>query len=342
MQTDGYSLGELAVRFGLELRGDPDLRISHVATLHRAAPGSLSFFANARYRKALKLTGASAVVIAAQDASLCPVAALIDPNPYLAYARIATALYPLTASAPGIDPSATVSPDAKIDPTATIGPHSVIEAGVEVAERVTVGAGCIVQAGSRIGADTRLTSRVTLCAGTQVGRRCIFHPGSVIGADGFGFAPDRGRWVKVPQVGVVVIGDDVEIGANTTVDRGAIDDTVVESGVKLDNQIQIGHNVTIGEHTAIASCTGISGSTTIGKRCMIGGLVGVAGHLTIADDVVITGLSMISASIPKAGSYSSGIPAEETKTWWRRVALFRRLTEKRAASRGNATRSDDE
>jgi len=342
VQTDGYSLGELAVRFGLELRGDPDLRVSRVATLHHAARGSLSFFANSRYRKALSVTEATAVVIAAQDASRCPVAALIDPNPYLAYARIATALYPLAPAVAGIDPSATVSPQAEIDPSATIGPHSVIDAGVQLAERVYVGAGCIVQAGTRIGADTRLMSRVTLCARIVVGQRCIMHPGVVIGADGFGFAPDAGQWVKVPQVGTVHIGDDVEIGANTTIDRGAIDDTVVENGVKLDNQIQIGHNVTIGAHTAIASCTGISGSTTIGKRCMIGGLVGIAGHLTIADDVVITGLSMITASIPKAGSYSSGMPAEETKIWWRRVAQFRRLGGKRPASQGDRPRSDDE
>ncbi len=190
MQTDGYSLGELAVRFGLELRGDPDARVWRVATLHHAAPGSLSFFANARYRKALSVTGASAVVIAAQDASCCPVAALIDPNPYLAYARIATALYPVATSAAGIDPSATVSPQAEIDPSATIGPHSVIEAGARLAERVYVGAGCIVHAGTRIGADTHLVSRVTLCARVLVGQRCILHPGAVIGADGFGFAPD--------------------------------------------------------------------------------------------------------------------------------------------------------
>jgi UDP-3-O-[3-hydroxymyristoyl] glucosamine N-acyltransferase len=177
-----------------------------------------------------------------------------------------------------------------------------------------------------VGPHTRLSARVTLCRNTVVGARCIIHPGVVIGADGFGFAQDARQWVKVPQLGAVRIGDDVEIGANTTIDRGAIDDTVIDNGVKLDNQIQIGHNVAIGEHTAIASCTGISGSTTIGKRCMIGGLVGMAGHLTIGDDVVITGLSMVSASLKGPGSYSSGIPAEETKVWWRRVAQFRRLT----------------
>ncbi|MGC1522126.1 MAG: UDP-3-O-(3-hydroxymyristoyl)glucosamine N-acyltransferase, partial [Steroidobacteraceae bacterium] len=183
----------------------------------------------------------------------------------------------------------------------------------------------VVQRGASVGADTCLISRVNLYAGVRIGRRCIVHAGAVIGADGFGFAPDAGSWVKVPQVGGVRIGDDVEIGANTTIDRGAIDDTVVENGVKLDNQIQVGHNVTIGAHTAVAGCVGISGSTTIGRRCMIGGGVGMAGHLTIADDVVVTGYSLVTASIREAGSYSSGMPAVETRLWRRMVAHLRRL-----------------
>ncbi len=326
MQTVEYSLGELAARFGLELRGDPDLRVQRVATLHHAAPGGISFFANARYRKHLEATQATAVVLAAEYAALCPAAALIDPNPYLAYARIAGVLHPTAVSAPGIHDSAVVGASARIAASASVGPQAVIEDGVDIGERVFVGPGCILQQGARIGADTRLTARVTVCRNAEVGERCILHPGVVIGADGFGFALDGARgWVKVPQMGAVRIGNDVEIGANTTIDCGAIEDTVIENGVKLDNQIQIGHNVSIGEHTAIASCTGISGSTSIGKRCMIGGLVGMAGHLTIADDVVITGFSMISASLKRPGSYSSGIPAEETKQWWRRVAQFRRL-----------------
>jgi UDP-3-O-[3-hydroxymyristoyl] glucosamine N-acyltransferase len=185
-----------------------------------------------------------------------------------------------------------------------------------------------VQRGARVGADTRLIARVNLYAGVSIGRRCIVHAGAVIGADGFGFAADRGTWVKVPQVGSVRIGDDVEIGANTAIDRGAIADTVIEQGVKLDNLIQIGHNATIGEHTAIAGCTGISGSTTVGRRCMIGGMVGMAGHLTIADDVVITGYTLISASIREAGSYSSGMPAVPTRAWRRMVAHLRKFGKK--------------
>ncbi len=326
MQTSGYRLGELAVRFGLGLHGDPDLRVARVATLHHAGEGDISFFANTRYRRQLESTRATAVIVAAGHAAGCPAATLIDPNPYLAYARIAGVLHPAPIDAPGVHPTAVVSPLARIAATATVGAHALIEDEVDLGDGVYVGAASIVQRGARVGPHTRLTARVTLCRHTVVGARCIFHPGVVIGADGFGFAQDARKWVKVPQVGAVRIGDDVEIGANTTIDRGAIDDTVIDNGVKLDNQIQIGHNVAIGEHTAIASCTGISGSTTIGKRCMIGGLVGMAGHLTIGDDVVITGLSMISASLKGPGSYSSGIPAEETRVWWRRVAQFRRLT----------------
>jgi UDP-3-O-[3-hydroxymyristoyl] glucosamine N-acyltransferase len=323
-----FSLGELAVRFGLGLRGEPSLVISRVATLSHADSGTLSFLANSRYRKQMQSTRATAVLVAPENAADCPVAALIDPNPYLKYAHIADLLHPQAQAAAGIHPSAVVSMSARIAPSAQVGALAVIEDDVEIGERVFVGPGCIVQRGARVGADTRLIARVNLYAGVRIGRRCILHAGAVIGADGFGFAADAGTWVKVPQVGSVQIGDDVEIGANTTIDRGAIDDTVVEHGVKLDNQIQVGHNVTIGAHSAIAGCVGISGSTTIGQRCMIGGGVGIAGHLTIADDVVVTGVSLVSASIKHAGSYSSGMPAVETRLWRRMVAQLRRLGRK--------------
>jgi len=318
----------LAVRFGLGLRGEPDLRVSHVATLARAGAGSLSFLANPRYRRQLESTRATAVVLAPAAAQLCPVAALIDDNPYLAYARIAALMHPPAPTEAGIHPSAVVSSAAHIAASASIGALCVIEEEVEIGERVFVGPGCVLHRGVRIGADSRLVARVTLCPGVQIGERCILHPGAVLGADGFGFAPHGGSWVKVPQVGGVRIGDDVDIGANTTIDRGAIDDTVVEHGVKLDNQIQVGHNVIIGAHTAIAGCVGISGSTTIGQRCMIGGGTGIGGHLTIVDDVVVTGCSMISTSIRQAGSYSSGIPIEESRKWRRLVAHFRRADTK--------------
>jgi UDP-3-O-[3-hydroxymyristoyl] glucosamine N-acyltransferase len=315
----------LAVRFGLALRGEPELRVSRVATLAHADSGTLSFLANPRYRKQMEATRATAVLVDPDHAVDCPVAALIDPNPYLAYARIAAVLHPAAPMAAGIHATAVVAAGARVAASAGIAPLAVIEEDAEIGERVFVGPGCIVQRGARVGADSRLIARVVLYPGVRIGQRCIVHAGAVVGADGFGFAPDRGTWIKVPQLGGVWIGDDVEIGANTTIDRGAIDDTVVGHGVKLDNQIQVGHNVSIGAHTAIAGCVGISGSTSIGERCMIGGGVGIAGHLTIVDDVVVTGCSLVSASIKQAGSYSSGMPAVETRRWRRMVAQLRRL-----------------
>jgi len=323
-----FSLGELAVRFALELRGDPDTRVAHVATLAQAAPGTLSFLADSRHRRELATTRASAVVLAAADAPACPVAALVTENPRLAFAHMAALLHPEPKYAAGIHPTAVIAAGARIPESATVGALAVIEEDVELGERSWVGPGCIVQRGARLGADTRLVARVTLYPGVELGARCLVHAGAVIGADGFGFALDGSRWVKIPQVGGVRIGDDVEIGANTTVDRGAIGDTVIGAGAKLDNQIQVGHNVSIGAHTAIAACTGISGSTKIGERCMVGGMVGFAGHLTIADDVVITGCSLVSASIREPGSYSSGMPTVPTRAWRRMVAHLRRFGEK--------------
>jgi UDP-3-O-[3-hydroxymyristoyl] glucosamine N-acyltransferase len=320
-----FTLGELAVRYGLTLRGEPGVTVRSVATLSRAEPGTLSFLANSRYRKLLDTTRASAVVLSPDDEPHSPVPALIHANPYLAYARIAGLLHPAPSRAAGIHPSAVVGSRAKVAASASIGPLAVVEDDAEVGERAAIGPGCIVQTGAKIGADSVLVSHVNLYPGVTLGERCLLHAGAVVGGDGFGFAANAGAWVKVPQVGGVRIGDDVEIGANTTIDRGAIDDTVVENGVKLDNQIQVGHNVVIGAHTAIAACTGISGSTVIGRRCMIGGMVGFAGHLTIADDVVVTGCSLVSASIKKAGSYSSGMPTVETRLWRRMVAHLRRL-----------------
>ncbi len=323
-----YNLGDLAVRFGLGLRGEPSLRVSRVATLSTADSGSLSFLANPRYRKQMQSTRATAVLVGPDYAADCPVAALIDPNPYLAYARIAELLHPQPPPETGIHPSAVISAGARVAATAYVGALAVVEDDADIGEGVFVGPGCIVHRGARVGSGSRLISRVTVYPDVRIGRRCILHAGAVVGADGFGFASDAGTWVKVPQVGGVRIGDDVEIGANTTIDRGAIDDTVIEDGVKLDNQIQVGHNVTIGAHSAIAGCVGISGSATLGKRCMIGGAVGIAGHLTIADDVVVTGGSLVLNSIKQAGSYSSGMPTVESRKWRRMVAHLRRLDTK--------------
>jgi UDP-3-O-[3-hydroxymyristoyl] glucosamine N-acyltransferase len=320
-------LAELAVRFGCELRGDPDTLIDRVAPLQDAGPGAISFLANPQYRRHLPATRASAVVIDAAMAAECPVAALVTRNPYATYARIAQLLYPLPPVVAGRHPSAVVESDAEIDPSARIDAHAYVGRGARIGRRVIVGPGSVVLEGAEIGDDSSLVARVTLGPRARVGQRCILQPGCVVGADGFGQAPDRDGYVKVPQVGTVVIGDDVEIGCNTTVDRGAIEDTVIENGVKIDNLVQVGHNVRIGEHTVIAACSGISGSATIGRRCLIGGMVGIVGHLEICDDVALTGRTMVSSSIRKPGMYSSGLPADEAKRFRRNVARFNRLDE---------------
>lgn len=321
----GVTLGELAVRFGLELRGDPDLRVGSVATLQDARAGTVSFLANPKYRKFLAATGATAVVVDARSAAGAPCAVLVAPNPYVAYARIAQVLHPVPVAVPGCHPSAVIDPTARVAPSAHVAALAYIGPGAVIGERVFIGPGCVVEADSVVGDDTRLVARVTLGTRVRLGRRVILHPGVVVGGDGFGLAPDPAGWVKVPQVGGVVIGDDCEVGANTTIDRGAIEDTVLEEDVRLDNQIQVGHNVRIGAHTAIAACSGISGSTTIGKRCIIGGMVGFVGHLSVADGTIVTGLTMVSHSIHTGGVYSSGLPAEEGAKWRRTVAHLKRI-----------------
>jgi UDP-3-O-[3-hydroxymyristoyl] glucosamine N-acyltransferase len=341
------TLGALAVRFGCELQGDPGIEVDAVATLQNAAPRTITFLANPKYRRHLAGTRASAVILDPRLARDCPVAALLSPDPYVLYARIAAVLHPAPVFEAGVHSAASVDATANVAPSASVAPGAVIEGGARIEARARVGPGCIVMRDAVVGADTRLVANVTLCQTVQVGARCLLHPGVVIGADGFGLAPDRRGWVKVPQVGSVRIGADVEIGANTTVDRGAIDDTVIEDGVKLDNQIQIGHNVRIGAHTAIAGCTGISGSTTIGQRCMIGGMVGVAGHLNIGDDVVVTGRTFVNRSIGEKGTYSGGLPMDEARRWRRNSARFRQLDElarrvnRLARAAGEAGASDE-
>ena len=321
----GVTLGELAVRFGCELRGDPAAVVARVATLERAGPGELAFLANPHYRTQLAATRAAAVVLDAQAAAQCPCAALVHSNPHATYARIAAFLHPDPPVAAGVHPGAHVDPSARVAASASIGAGAVIGPRSLIADRVRIGPGCVLGADVQVGVDCRLHPRVTLESGTQLGARVCVQAGAVIGSDGFGFARDGVGWSKVPQLGRVRIGDDVEIGANTTIDRGAIDDTVIAAGVKLDNQIQIAHNVHIGEHTVIAACVGISGSTRIGARCMIAGAVGIVGHLDICDDVIVTGLSMVSHSISTPGVYSGGIPAAPAALWRRLVARFKRL-----------------
>ena len=344
------SIGELAVRFGCELRGDPGVEVERVATPADADAKSVVFVANPRYRTQLAATRAAVVVLDQASAAGCPCAALISANPHATFARIAAVLHPAPAGTPGVHPSAVVAQGAQIDPTAHVAALCVIGAGARIGARAYVGPQCLIEEGVQVGADVRLLGRITLCRGVSIGERTVIQPGAVIGGDGFGFAQDAGRWLKVPQIGSVRVGCDVEIGSNTTIDRGAIEDTVIEEGAKLDNLIQIGHNVRIGAHTALAACVGVSGSTSIGRRCMIGGQVGIGGHLTICDDVMITGCTMVSHSVSRPGVYSGGIPLEEAHTWRRLVGRFKRLEalaarlkslERRSGTAENLDEDDD-
>ena len=322
------ALGELAVRFGCELHGDPDVRIEAVAALASAGPGTLSFLSNPKLSSQLAQTRASAVVVDARNAAASPVPVLISSNPHALFARIAAVLYPEPPPRPGIHATAVVDPAASIDPSSEIGAYVVVGRGATIGPRCLIGPASLIGVEAVIGSDCRLVARVTLGERVRLSARVLIHPGAVLGADGFGYAREGERWLKVPQIGTVVIGEDVEIGANTTIDRGAIDDTVIAEGVTLDNQIQIGHNVQIGAHTAIAGCTGVSGSTRIGARCMIAGACGIAGHLVICDDVVITGFAMVSGSISKPGVYSSGIPIEPMRRWKRVVSRLKLLADR--------------
>ncbi|VFM95278.1 MAG: UDP-3-O-[3-hydroxymyristoyl] glucosamine N-acyltransferase [Candidatus Kentron sp. G] len=320
-------LGKLADALGAELHGDENCRIDRVATLQHASPGAIGFLANRHYRAHLSNTRASAVILSAGDLSKCPVSSLVLENPYLGYARTATLLNPTSAPPGGIHSSAWVSPNAVVHETAWIGPHAVIQEGASIGEEVYIGPGCTVDPGVTIGDYSQLVANVTLCRDVVVGKRVLVHPGVVIGSDGFGFANDNGVWVKVPQLGTVRIGDDVEIGANTTIDRGALEDTILEEGVKIDNQVQIGHNTFIGAHTAMAGCAGTAGSVRIGKRCIIGGATVISGHLEIADDVSLTGASQVTKPISKPGIYSSWIPVQESLIWRKNVARLHQLDE---------------
>jgi len=320
------TLGELAEKIGGELRNaDPDRRVNSVATLQHAAAADISFLANKGYRKYLRDTRAAAVILTPAEADACPTAAIVMENPYAGYARAAALLTPPPPRRQGIHPRASLDPACTIDATAWIGPHCSIGSGVVIHAGVQLAGGCHVGPGSVIGAYSRIAANVVICHDVRIGERVTIAPGAVIGSDGFGLAKDGGRWIKVPQLGTVRIGDDVDIGANTTIDRGALEDTILEEGVRLDNQIQVAHNVFIGAHTAIAGCVGISGSARIGRHCMIGGGAGIVGHLEIADHVVITGMTMVTRSITEPGVYSSGVPAQDNESWNRNYARLRQL-----------------
>lgn len=323
------TVAEIVARLGGEARGDHHRRIDRIAPLGSAGAGSIAFLASRRHAEAARQSGAAALILSSELIDVAPAGAslVLSADPYLYYARLAQwfeSLLP-TPSAAGVHPSASVSPAARLGAGVTIGAYAVIEAGAEIGDGCNIGAGCFVGAASRIGAASRLHARVTVHHDCTIGARAIVHSGTVIGADGFGFAPSPEGWVKIPQLGGVSIGDDCEIGANCAIDRGALDDTVIGHGCKIDNLVQIAHNVRIGDQTAIAGCAGIAGSAVIGRRCMIGGGAGILGHLEICDGVTVSAMSLVSRSIRTPGFYTGVFPLATNADWERIAASLKRL-----------------
>ena len=320
-------LKKLAEHVGGYVIGDGDCLIDHVATLKHAAKGAITFLTNLKYKGELQATQASAVILSEKHAQECLTNALVVPNPHPAYAKIATLLYSEKTVQHGIHPTAVVEPGCQIDASVWIGPHCVVEAGVTILAGTVIGPGCYLGKHVSIGRDCELTTNITIMHHSRLADRILIHPGVVIGADGFGQANDNGKWIKVPQVGAVQIGNDVEVGANTTIDRGTIEDTIIEDGVKLDNLIQIAHNVRIGKNTVMAACTAVAGSSSIGENCAIGGCVAISGHISIADNVTITGRSTVLQSVRASGVYSSSTPLEPNNLWHKNHIRFKQLDE---------------
>ena len=323
--TPQVTLAQLAQRLGGELCGDGATPLVGINTLERAGPGEISFLANPRYRAQLDATRAAAVIVSPAERDATALPRIVTPNPYLYFARVTGFFHPEETPPPGIHPSALIEPGPHIAATTSVGPFVHIAAGARIGERCIIGAHVDIGRDSEIGDDTRIYPRVVIYHECVIGRRVILHSGVVIGADGFGLAPDEGRWVKIPQVGRALIGDDCEIGANSTVDRGALDDTVLEQGVKLDNLVQIAHNVRVGAHTAMAACSGIAGSARIGAHCTIGGNSGVIGHVTVCDHAHISAFTMVTKSITQPGQYTSQLPLMSHQQWLKSAAHLRRL-----------------
>lgn len=329
MSSTSVALSDLIAALGGDLLGGSEVRITGIAPLDEAGKHSISFLANPRYQAQLGTTQAGCVIVAPAlaEAASARGAAIVTPDPYLYFARLtqwwaARTRPPVQA---GVHASAVVAPDATLGEGVEVGPLAVIEAGAVIGDGARIGAHCVVERNARVGEGTRLAPRVVLGHGCRIGARGIVHSGVVIGADGFGFAPSKQGFVKIEQLGNVVIGDDVEIGANTCIDRGALADTVIEDGVKLDNLIQIAHNVRIGRNTAMAGCGAIAGSTTIGANCTIGGAANIIGHLTIVDGVHITACTLVTRDIAQPGAYSGAYPFEENSSWQKNAATLRQL-----------------
>lgn len=323
------SMRALADKLGAQLHlfGDDtqDMQVHSLGTLASASIGQISFLSNSKYRKQLSETAAQVVIVHPDELPHCPCSAITMENPYVGFAHAAQILDTTPDSAQGIAPSAVIADDVKLGANVSIGANAVIESGVELSNNVQIGAGCFVGKNCFVGANTKLWANVTLYHNTVIGDDCLIQSATVIGSDGFGYANDQGKWLKIPQLGRVVIGNRVEIGASTTIDRGALEDTIIADGVILDNQIQIAHNVQIGENTAMAACSVIAGSTKMGKNCSMAGLVGINGHIDIGDNIHFTGMSMVTKSIVQPGVYSSGMPAIANSEWRKNAVTLRKL-----------------
>lgn len=321
----GLSLNEIVAQLGGEIVGNGLTRVRGIGTLAQASVNEITFLANPIYRDQLSVTQAGAVILSPHDAVLTDLPRIVTENPYAYFARAAALFQPHGKALPGVHETATVAPGACVAESAFIGPHVSIGTGAKIGERTIVHSNVSIGENASIGADCIVYSNCVVYHDCEILDRVIIHSGAVIGADGFGFAFDADRWIKVPQVGRVLIEDDVEIGANTTIDRGAIEDTVIETGVKLDNQIQIGHNVRVGAHSVIAGCAAIAGSTTIGRHCRIGGGVGIVGHVEVCDGVTVTARTLVTKSIRQAGVYSGGLPVMGNREWLKATAHIKRL-----------------
>lgn len=320
-----FSLADIAAQLGGDVLGDAQTRVSQVATLASAGDGDISFLANRKYRSQLQTTCAAAVILAPDAAEVFPGPRIVTANPYAYYARVATLLNPAAVAPSGVHPSAVIA--SVLPPSVSVGPYVSLGKDVCIGENVRINAGCVIGDGVSIGDGSILYPNVTIYHGCRIGKRAILHSGVVIGADGFGFAPDGKEWVKIPQIGVVTIGDDVEIGANTTIDRGALDDTVVGDGCKIDNLVMIGHNCNIGPYSVIAGCTGMAGSTILGEHCILGGASMISGHLSLAPNTTISGASTVMRSIVEPGGvYASVFPLDSYEHWMRNASHIRRLS----------------
>ncbi len=320
-----YSLKELAEQLGGDVQGDASISITQVASLAHAQPHQIAFLANPKYKEQLASSQAGAFILARNMADAANKPCILVDHPYTYFARVSTLFNPPMRAEMGIHERAVIHPSVTVGADVSIAANVVIERDVVIGAGSSIAAGTVIGEGARIGANALIYANVTVYPLCIMGDNVILHAGCVIGADGFGLAPDAGRWLKIPQIGRVIIGNDVEVGANTTIDRGALDDTVIHDGVKLDNQIQVAHNVHIGEHTAIAACTGIAGSAHIGAHCTIGGAAMIFGHIEIADNVNVSTNTLITKSLPKAGTYTSALPFSEHSVWLKNAVQMRHL-----------------